>query len=210
MGERDRFMTEEQDEPQIDPRIPQIIEANTGKSVLDLAGIISESTGLRIDQAARQLHILDQVYEVRLRDNDPPRGLLVYGFSVYSIRFWVILTILLATFLIIYVAPQVAPFSWTRIGLGFIVVLFLPGSALIEALYPKKDDLEELERFALSVGLSLALSPLVGFVLNYTPWGIRLDPIIIALSLLIFILEAVAVYQKYQYFIMSLELTDTG
>lgn len=210
MGERDRFMTEEQDEPQIDPRIPQIIEANTGKSVLDLAGIISESTGLRIDQAARQLHILDQVDEVRLRDNDPPRGLLVYGFSVYSIRFWVILTILLATFLIIYVAPQVAPFSWTRIGLGFIVVLFLPGSALIEALYPKKDDLEELERFALSVGLSLALSPLVGFVLNYTPWGIRLDPIIIALSLLIFILEAVAVYQKYQYFIMSLELTDTG
>ena len=210
MGERDRFMTEEQDEPQIDPRIPQIIEANTGKSVLDLAGIISESTGLRIDQAARQLHILDQVDEVRLRDNDPPRGLLVYGFSVYSIRFWVILTILLATFLIIYVAPQVAPFSWTRIGLGFIVVLFLPGSALIEALYPKKDDLEELERFALSVGLSLALSPLVGFVLNYTPWGIRLDPIIIALSLLIFILEAVAVYQKYQYFIMSLELSDTG
>lgn len=210
MGERDRFMTEEQDEPQIDPRIPQIVEANTGKSVLDLAGIISESTGLRIDQAARQLHILDQVYEVRLRDNDPPRGLLVYGFSVYSIRFWVILTILLATFFIIYVAPQVAPFSWTRIGLGFIVVLFLPGSALIEALYPKKDDLEELERFALSVGLSLALSPLVGFVLNYTPWGIRLDPIIIALSLLIFILEAVAVYQKYQYFIMSLELTDTG
>ena len=203
-------MTEEQDEPQIDPRIPQIIEANTGKSVLDLAGIISESTGLRIDQAARQLHILDQVDEVRLRDNDPPRGLLLYGFSVYSIRFWVILTILLATFLIIYVAPQVAPFSWTRIGLGFIVVLFLPGSALIEALYPKKDDLEELERFALSVGLSLALSPLVGFVLNYTPWGIRLDPIIIALSLLIFILEAVAVYQKYQYFIMSLELTDTG
>ena len=110
--------------------------------------------------------------------------------------------------MIIYVAPQVQPFSWIRIGLGFIVVLFLPGSALIEALYPKKDDLEELERFALSVGLSLALSPLVGFVLNYTPWGIRLDPIILALSLLIFLLEATAVFQKYQYFKMNLELLE--
>jgi len=36
-------------------------------------------------------------------------------------------------------------------------------------LVPTMDELEELERFALGVGLSLALTPLVGFVLNYTP-----------------------------------------
>jgi uncharacterized membrane protein len=169
---------------------------------------ISQDTGLRVDQSTRQLYLLAQLEEVRLRDNEPPRSIFSYGVSIYSIRFWIILTTLLATFLIIYVAPQEQPFSWIRIGLGFIVVLFLPGSALIEALYPKKDDLEELERFALSVGLSLALSPLVGFVLNYTPWGIRLDPIILALSLLIFLLETTAVYQKFQYYKMNLELLE--
>lgn len=209
MDERDRFMTEENEAPEIDPRVLPIVQDNLGNPIIDVVSTISESTGLRIDQAARQLYILDQLDEVRLRDNEPPRGMINFSISVYSIRFWVILSTLLATFLIIYLAPQVAPYSWVRIGLGFIVVLFLPGSALIEALYPKKDDLEELERFALSVGLSLALSPLVGFVLNYTPWGIRLDPIIVALSLLIFLLEAVAVFQKYQYFIMNLELVES-
>jgi len=202
-------MTEENEAPEIDPRVLPIVQDNIGNPIIDVVSTISESTDLRIDQAARQLYILNQVDIVRLLDNEPPRGLIGFGVSVYSIRFWVIQAIILATFSIIYLAPQVAPYSWVRIGLGFIVVLFLPGSALIEALYPKKDDLEELERFALSVGLSLALSPLVGFVLNYTPWGIRLDPIIVALSLLIFLLEAVAVFQKYQYFIMNLELVES-
>jgi hypothetical protein len=201
-------MTEENEEPVVDPRVRKIIQDHKGYTIEEMVRTISQDTGLRIDQSTRQLYLLAQLEEVRLRDNEPPSSIFSYGFSIYSIRFWTILTTLLATFLIIYVAPQMQPFSWIRIGLGFIVVLFLPGSALIEALYPKKDDLEELERFALSVGLSLALSPLVGFVLNYTPWGIRLDPIILALSLLIFLLETTAVYQKYQYFKMNLELLE--
>ena len=41
-------------------------------------------------------------------------------------------------------------------------MLFLPGYALIEALYPKRE-LDELTRFALSIGLSLALVPLTGW-----------------------------------------------
>ncbi len=70
---------------------------------------------------------------------------------------------------------------------------------MIEALYPKADELERLERFALGVGLSLAVVPLVGLVLNYTPWGIRLDPIFASLSLLTLALGLGGVYRKYGY-----------
>ena len=84
--------------------------------------------------------------------------------------------------------------------------LYLPGFTFIEALYPKKDELEELERFALGVGLSLALTPLVGFVLNYTPWGIRLNPITSAISLLTLTFGLVGVIRKYQYNMLALEL----
>ena len=35
-----------------------------------------------------------------------------------------------------------------------------------------------LERLALSIGLSLAIVALIALVLNYTPWGIRLNPTI--------------------------------
>jgi len=61
-------------------------------------------------------------------------------------------------------------------------VLFLPGYALIATLFPRKDDLDAIERIALSFGLSIAITPLLGLALNYTPFGIRLSPVLIALS----------------------------
>ena len=62
-------------------------------------------------------------------------------------------------------------------------MLFLPGYALIAALFPRKDDLDAIERIALSFGLSIATVPLLGLALNYTPFGIRLSPILIVLSI---------------------------
>jgi len=82
-------------------------------------------------------------------------------------------------------------------------VLYLPGSALIEALYPGKEDLEPLERLALSIGLSLALVPLVGLVLNYSPWGIRLNPVYACISLLTISFSLLAVVRKFRVFARS-------
>jgi uncharacterized membrane protein len=78
----------------------------------------------------------------------------------------------------------VAPLNETpvRIILGLPLVLFLPGYALIAILFPRKDDLDGIERVALSFGLSIAITPLLGLGLNYTPFGIRLVPILIVLS----------------------------
>ncbi|MDQ7850068.1 MAG: DUF1616 domain-containing protein [Armatimonadota bacterium] len=75
------------------------------------------------------------------------------------------------------------PGSPVRVVLGLPFVLFFPGYALIAALYPRRDDLDGIERLALSLGLSLAVVPLIGLVLNYTPWGIRLTPILVGLTL---------------------------
>ena len=61
-------------------------------------------------------------------------------------------------------------------------MLFLPGYSLIAALFPRKDDLDGIERVALSFGLSIAIVPLLGLALNYTPFGIRLLPVLIVLS----------------------------
>lgn len=51
--------------------------------------------------------------------------------------------------------------------------------------------IDGIERVALSFGLSIAIVPLIGLVLNFTPWGIRLVPIVVSVSL--FTLAAVAV-----------------
>jgi uncharacterized membrane protein len=83
-----------------------------------------------------------------------------------------------------------------RTALGLPMVLFLPGYALIAALFPAKDDLDGIERFALSFGLSIAVVPLIGLALNYTPWGIRLYPILISLSAFTIIMCVIAVFRR--------------
>jgi len=90
---------------------------------------------------------------------------------------------LVTTLLLVMIV--LVPGSPLRIVLGLPFVLLFPGYVLISALYPRKNDLDGIERLALSLGLSLAIVPLIGLVLNYTPWGIRLGPIVTSLSLFI-------------------------
>ena len=80
--------------------------------------------------------------------------------------------------------------------LGLPLVLFLPGYALIAALFPAKSDLDGIERTALSFGLSIAVVPLIGLGLNYTPCGIRLLPILISLSVFTFLMCGLAYLRR--------------
>ena len=99
----------------------------------------------------------------------------------------------LATTPVVLLAPFVEP---VRIGLGLVFVLFLPGYVLVAALYPRKDDLDLVERVALSLGLSIAVVPLIGLGLNYSPWGIRLNPILAFVTLFIVLAASVAMYRR--------------
>ncbi|WP_440946586.1 DUF1616 domain-containing protein [Methanosarcina sp. T3] len=80
--------------------------------------------------------------------------------------------------------------------LGLPLVLFLPGYALIAALFPAKSDLDGIERTALSFGLSIAVVPLIGLGLNYTSWGIRILPILISLSMFTFAMCGLAYLRR--------------
>lgn len=63
---------------------------------------------------------------------------------------------------------------------------------------------------ALSIGLSLALVPLVDLALNYTPWGIRLEPVIVSLTLLTLALGFLSVYRKFDYWSMESKVGRSG
>ncbi len=80
--------------------------------------------------------------------------------------------------------------------LGLPLVLFLPGYSLLAALFPAKSDLDGIERICLSFGLSIAVVPLIGLCLNYTPWGIRLLPILICLSVFTFVMCGLAYMRR--------------
>ncbi len=99
-----------------------------------------------------------------------------------------VIIVVLSFFLVPLVVLTTGPL---RIVLGLAFVLFFPGYSLLAALYPRKSNLNGIERLALSFGLSIAIVPLIGLILNYTAWGIRLSTILS--SILVFILSMVAV-----------------
>ena len=115
-----------------------------------------------------------------------------YPVTILSCLAWSLITLFLIFFDI--TGP-------VRVVFGLPIVLFIPGYILVYALFPSKktdEGIDIIERIALSLGLSLAVVPLIGLGLNYTPWGIRLTPIILSLELFIFALAGIAIYRWYQ------------
>jgi uncharacterized membrane protein len=118
------------------------------------------------------------------------------------------LTVSLGTLLVVYALPDDLPLVVFRWVFGSVFVLFIPGYVAVEALFPKGRELDGIERLALSVGLSLALVPLVGLLLNYTPWGIRLDPIMVLLTILTIGLALVAFARRFKLSVERFELRE--
>jgi uncharacterized membrane protein len=128
------------------------------------------------------------------------------GFWERNLSFYLPLAASLATLFVVYAVPSSFPLVAFRWILGSVFVLFIPGFVAVEALFPKGRELDAIERLALSVGLSLALVPLVGLLLNYTPWGIRLDPIMISLTVLTIGLAVVALVRRFRLSVETFEL----
>jgi len=110
----------------------------------------------------------------------------LYGFMLIA---------LIAVFAI-YLTPAELPWMPVRWVLGTLLVAFIPGYVTIEALFPRIR-IDSFERVALSVGLSLALAMFVGFLLNFSPWEITLDPIVVALTVLTVGVAFVALARAY-------------
>ena len=118
------------------------------------------------------------------------------------------------------------PGNAARIVLGLPFLLFFPGYTLVATLFlphkagnsqtpensnqanaeeadapnnemeKKKKGIDGIERIALSFGMSIAITALLGLGLNYTPWGIRLVPVIIAITAFIFIMSVIALIRQ--------------
>jgi len=116
-----------------------------------------------------------------------------------SLWFWVALGVTVLAVTVVLFIPDFFPVVVIRWGLGSVLVLFLPGYALLQLLFPKPSEMDSLERFALDIGLSLALVPLIGLVLNYTPWGIRFIPVTASISAFTITFLVAAAARKYVY-----------
>ncbi len=98
-----------------------------------------------------------------------------FPFDLKIVITWTILTS-------IFIFAPVLNDTFLRIIFAWTLILFFPGYVLIAFLFPEKKDMDLIERIAMSVGLSAAITPVLGLILNFTPFGIRLIPLVIILS----------------------------
>ena len=79
-----------------------------------------------------------------------------------------------------------------------IFIVYLPGFTIIEALFPSRSELEALERFGFHIGTSIGVVPLLGLLLNYSPWLLRLEPLMFTLTIFILTFALTCLIVKYK------------
>ena len=136
----------------------------------------------------------------------PPIPDLVTYAKTSALWFWATIAIATLTVTVVFIVPEnLYPWSYLRNALGAIFVLWLPGYTSIKILFPvhvpmkmSSENLDIIERIALSIGTSIGLVPLVSLLLNYTPWGIGLAQIVLSLFALTLIFATVALIREHQ------------
>ena len=140
------------------------------------------------------------------KESPLPLTRAAYVFSKKAVWYWVTIALSMATTVVMFTIPEnFYPAMYVRSALGIVFVLFLPGYTVIKALFlfkvPVKtgsEDTDTVERFALSLGMSIALVPLVALLLNFTPWGIRLVPVTLSLLAVTAVSATAAILREYQ------------
>ena len=193
---------------ELDQHILQIVKETNPETVEQLIKLTQKKAPSSEQAILDRILYLQEKEKIRLKPyhGRTPERLAVYLGSSQAGWYWITIITTLATALLVLSTPDSAfPLVYARYILGSIFVLWLPGYTVIKALFPtqvpiqtRSKDLDTIERVALSFGMSIALVPIIGLLLNYTPWGIRLTPITLSLSALTLTFATAAIIREHQ------------
>jgi len=200
-------LTNDSKEAKITETIIQVIKEKNPQTVEQLTTLVKEKTKIPEKEILEHIIKLQNAGKIRLKKQTPPTPmkLATYLKTEQTIWYWATITIAIATVAAVFTIPEnFYPWIYIRYALGTIFVLWLPGYTFIKVLFPaelhiktSQKSLDTIERIALSLGMSLALVPIVGLLLNYTPWGIRLTPIVISLLALTLTFATAALIREH-------------
>lgn len=211
-----RKLTQDSSQQALRTAILEIITKQKPETVEQLARRVHEQwPSFSNEQILDAILILQDEEKLHLARTQPlPSNITGYLKTSKVSWYWMTLATTVAAVLSVFLIPESAyPAVIVRYVLGAIFILWLPGYTLIKALFPQhppfskglahildtsEKNIDTIETVALSLGMSLALVPIVGLLLNYTPWGIRLTPITLGLTALTLIFATAAVVRQNQ------------
>lgn len=188
--------------------IIEAINERKPQNVKQLTNAVRERLPITEEKILEAILKLQNQGTIKLENQPLPASpkLTNYIKTEKALWYWTAIAIAAMTVAIVFTVPEALyPWSYLRNALGIIFVLWLPGYTFIRALFPmdipiktSTKNLDSIERIALSLGMSVALGPLVGLLLNYTPWGIRLTPLVLSLFALTLVFATAAVIREHQ------------
>jgi hypothetical protein len=195
--------------------IIDVLKNDKPATVKELANLVKQRQPIPEQQILESIMKLQDEGKITFSAQPKPQPTSLADYLQTSATwYWVTLATVATTIAVVFAIPEdLYPWVYIRYVLGTIFVLWLPGYSFIKALFPKdlpfarglartletsEKNLDTIERAALSLGMSLALVPIVGLLLNYTPWGIRLAPISISLLALTVVFATTAVIRDYK------------
>ena len=187
--------------------IMKVIEDNKPRSVQQLVGMVMQKTGTPENQIIDHVVRLQNQRKILLYEPHAhiQKQLVIYLRTLESYWYWTTVIQAVAAALSVLAIPENAyPLVYFRYSFGAILILWLPGYSFIRAVFPSESSLKRdegsdfIERIALSIGMSLALTAVVGSLLNYTTWGIRLAPVVISLFSLTIVFATVAMLREHK------------
>jgi hypothetical protein len=199
---------ENKDNSSLTQTIIQLTKNKKPKDLQQLVNLVKEKTVIPETKIIKHIIRLQRQGKITLKPlpTPPPQKLSIYLKTKEAYWYWITLILAATTTITTFTIPENAyPIVYIRYLLGTVFVVWLPGYSFIKALFPTEPpfktsakSLDSIERLALSIGMSLALVPIIGLLLNYTPWGIRLTPIVLSLLVLTTIFATVGIIREHK------------
>jgi hypothetical protein len=194
------------DNQKIKSLILKIIDEQKPESIRQLVTFATRESEFSEEILLLVIQELEDQKKLQFNELFFPESLAEYVFSVRAIWYWIILFLSILTVFFVFALPEnLVPQIYARNVLGAIFVLYLPGFALIKILYPVSvplktsyNTLDTIERIGLNLGLSLVVTPIIGLILYYTPWGINLTLITFSLLIVTILLATSGILREYQ------------
>jgi hypothetical protein len=197
---------EDKDYQKIKSLTLKLIEERKPETIRQLINLVKKEVEISEEKLFLIIQELEDEKKLQFDELIFPETVGEYVFSFRAAWYWIILFLsILAAFFTFTTPENLVPQIYARNVLGIIFVLYFPGFTLIKALYPLSVPfempsiiLDTIERIALSIGLSLAVTPIVGLILYYTPWGLNLAAVTLSLFAVTFVLANCAILREYQ------------
>ena len=201
-------MQSKRDEASIDQYIFSTVKKENPETVEELVKLVKIELHMPEQEILKRILYLQG--QGKLTFEEPiipfPNRFENYIFSHQAYWYWITIVLIISATLSTFIIPEnVYSAVYARYFFGTIFIWIVPGYSFVKALFPIKvpvptkcTELDAVERVALSIGMSMVIVIINGFVLNYTSFGIQTTSVTLSLFALTMIFAVVGVIREFR------------